>query len=665
MGWLKAIIQRKILVGLLVTFIFMIGSYAVLNLDRELLPTINMNGAIVEVTAGDMPASEVENSITTSLETQIQGIDGVESTYSTTSVGQSTIQIMFEGSDGDDIYSEIDSIAHTSAAENNDIQDVFAFRMSTDQDYEFYMDISGDDLSEISAFATEVLKPRIESLREVNDVALDGLYEQELVIEFNREDVNEQGIEINQVINMINETNDESVLGELENDDDSPTLRWDTQLASVEEVENLQIPSQNGYVALGEIAEVSIQPSQNTAYVWKDGTKDFIFAQIGRVSDVTQIEMASAVRSEIEDIHQEGLVEGFEVNELVAQADYVESSLDGVTQNIIIGGILALAVLLVFLRNIRATLIIGLTIPTSILLTFTAMWLIDYSFNILTLIALGLGIGMMVDASIVILESIYRKKEQGFEKLEAVMEGIKEVATAVIASMLTTIVVFLPIGLLGGDVGQFMIILSLVVAITLISSVVVSFTLIPTLAERFLKIKETHKNKEDGVIIRNYGNFVAKIVKRKRNSLAVITIFILIFVGSLFLVTRVPMSIMPDMLDRYAELIIDVEPGLSEEEQDELAQEIHESLSTIQDVESNYVMEYGGMYFVMVNMTKDEEITRQQDEVNGEIFSTLRNLSDSHPINNVQDAMSGVGGVQPVQINLNGEEFDQLIADLR
>ncbi|MDV2581350.1 efflux RND transporter permease subunit [Alkalibacillus haloalkaliphilus] len=661
MGWLKAIIQRKILVGLLVAFIFMIGSYAVLNLDRELLPTIHMNGALVEVTAGDMPASEVENTITDTLETQIQGIDGVESTYSTTSVGQTTIQIMFEGSDGDDIYSEIESIAHTSSAENNDIQDVFAFRMSTDQDYEFFMDISGDDLSEMSAFATEILEPRIESLREVNDVALDGLYEQELVIEFNRDDVNEHGIEVNQVINLIHDTNDESVLGELENDDNSPTLRWDTQLESIEQVENLQIPYHNGYVALDEIADVSIQPSQNTSYVWKDGTKDFIFVQIGRVSDVTQIEMASAVRSEIEDIHQDGLVDGFEVNELVAEADYVESSLDGVTQNIIIGGILALAVLLLFLRNIRATFIIGLTIPTSILLTFTTMWLIDYSFNILTLIALGLGIGMMIDASIVILESIYRKKEQGFEKIDAVMEGIKEVATAVIASMLTTIVVFVPIGLLGGDVGQFMIVLSLVVAITLISSVVVSFTLIPALAERFLRLKDSHKNKEDGVILRNYGNFVAKIVKRKRNSLAVIAIFILMFVGSLFLVTRVPITIMPDMMDRYAELIIDIEPGLSEEEQDELVQQIHESLSPIQDVESNYVMEYGSMYFVMINMTKDEEITRQQGEVNEEISSTLRALSDSQPINNVQDMMSGGGGAQPVQVNLKGDEFDQLL----
>ncbi len=147
-----------------------------------------------------------------------------------------------------------------------------------------------------------------------------------------------------------------------------------------------------------------------------------------------------------------------------------------------IGAAIAVIILMLFLRNIRATLIVGLSIPTSVLLTFASMWMFGYSFNILTLIGLGLGIGMMVDSSIVIIESIYRKKELGLNNMDAVLEGTKEVATAVLASMLTTIVVFLPIGLLGGEMGSFMIMLSVVVAITLISSVIVSFTLIPSLA---------------------------------------------------------------------------------------------------------------------------------------------------------------------------------------
>src|SRR5699024_9751009 len=144
-------------------------------------------------------------------------------------------------------------------------------------------------------------------------------------------------------------------------------------------------------------------------------------------------EMADVVRKEVQQIRDEGLIDGFVINELVAQADYVEESISGITNNILIGGIIAIAILLLFLRSVRATIIIGISIPTSILLTFITMNLLDYSFNMLSLIALGLGIAMMVDSSIVILESIFKKNEQGYSAFESVIKGTKEVSSAVIA----------------------------------------------------------------------------------------------------------------------------------------------------------------------------------------------------------------------------------------
>lgn len=220
------------------------------------------------------------------------------------------------------------------------------------------------------------------------------------------------GVDIQQAMEAIQQANNEASLGELSGDKNSPSLRWNTKLTSIEDIQNIQLPTPTGFIKLKEIAHVSLQPLESSSFVWKNGTKDFIFVQIGRSSDVTQIEMAKAVRAEVERMKKEQLVKGFQLNEIVAQADYVKESLDGVTDNILIGGIIAIAVLLIFLRNLRATFIIGLSIPTSVLLTFAAMWMFGYSFNMLTLIGLGLGIGMMVDSSIVILESIYRKKNR-------------------------------------------------------------------------------------------------------------------------------------------------------------------------------------------------------------------------------------------------------------
>src|SRR5699024_10823719 len=182
-----------------------------------------------------------------------------------------------------------------------------------------------------------------------------------------------------------------------------------------------------------------------------------------------------------------------EIHEVAAQADYVDEAIDGVTSNIIIGGIIAVIVLLLFLRNFRATIIIGLSIPASILLTIFTMTILDYSFNLLCLIGLGLGIGLIVDAAIVVLEYIFYKKDQGFKPTEAVLTGTKEVAVAVISSALTTIVVFIPIVLMDEEVGKMVIVLTVVVAVTLISSVIVAFTLIPVLSENFLKVGRKKK----------------------------------------------------------------------------------------------------------------------------------------------------------------------------
>ncbi|SES64725.1 hydrophobic/amphiphilic exporter-1, HAE1 family [Oceanobacillus limi] len=655
---LKFILKRKILVSLVTVLIIILGGYSLTKLDQVLLPEVEFDQAYAIISAGDMSAAEVERTITNPLEQRIQGIDGVEDIDSTTAIGQSSIYIMIESGRGEDVSKEVSSVVQSVTADISGITEVLTDQVGTTQDYEFFLDISNGDMDEMTKFAEEVLEPRIENLKEVSDVSLMGNQNYEVAIEFDREAILEHALDVSQVVSVIQEANTEATLGELSEEQDEPTIRWQSQVGSVEEVENIQVPTQTGFVDLDEIASVSLQPLSSSSYVWKNGTKDFIFAQVGRSSNTTQIELAEAIRAEIADIREEGLVDGFQLNELVAQADYIEDSINGVTKNIIIGGILAIVILLLFLRNIRATTIISISIPTSILLTFITMWLLDYSFNILTLIGLGLGIGMMVDSAIVILESIYRKKEEGLEATKAVIEGTKEVATAVIASMLTTIVVFLPIGIMGGEVGQMMILLSVVVATTLISSVVVSFTLIPSLSEKFLKLRNK-KKKRESKIISSYGNFVAWIVKKKRHSFAVIGLFFVLLIGSLFLIPKIPMNIMPDMLNRYSELFIEVEPGLSVEEREELAASINETLVDIEDVESNHLIDESGSYFALINMTKDDDITREQEEVNDEILQSLRDLSEDTAITNVQSMMSVSAGY-PVQIQISGEEFDQL-----
>ena len=659
MSLIKFITKRKILVGLMAVLVLMIGSFGMLKLDKELMPSLDFDGAYVEVNAGSQPTIEVERNITNPLEKRILSIDGVESVNTTTTIGRSSFQVTFERGRGDELFKEMESTVNSVTSNISSINGVYTGRYGTNQSYEFFMDISGEEMEKMTDFAINILEPRLEGLKEVRDVSLTGIEKNEITIEFNREKINENGLNIIQVIGIIQQENSEATLGKLSEEKDSPSIRWNSQLGNVDDIKNITIPTQKGYINLAEIAEISIKSVENSSFVWKNGTKDFIFVQVGRVSNATQIEMADEVRKEIQNIRDEGLIKEIQLNEIVAQADYVEDSINGVTDNIMIGAVIAVIIMLLFLRNARATFIVGLAIPTSILLTFATMWAFDYSINILTLIGLGLGVGMMVDSSIVILESIYRKKEQGLLNFDAVIEGTKEVATAVIASMLTTIVVFLPIGLVGGEIGQFMIILSAVVAITLISSVIISFTIIPSLSEGFLKVRKSKAVRKEGVFISRYSNLVSWTVRKKRNSLVVIVIFFLMFGASLFLVNKIPMAIMPDVYNRYAEIAIDLETGVSLGEKEETILKINETLQSIQDVDTAYIIDNGSILYAIINMTKNNNVTREQKDINEEIHSSLRELSESYPINSVNSTMSSGGG-NPIQVNIKGESFEEL-----
>ena len=659
MSLIKFITKRKILVGLMAVLVLIVGSFGMLKLDKELMPALDFDGAYVEVLAGTQPATELERNVTGPLEKEILSIDGIESVNTTTTIGRSTVQVTFERGRGDELFKELESVVNSVTSRISGITAVYTGRYGTNKSYEFYMDISGDDMKQMTDFAINVLEPRLEALNEVRDVSLIGIQKHEIIIELDREKLKEKGLNVNQVVGSIQQENSEATLGRLNEEKESPSIRWNSMLGNIEDIKSVNIPTEKGFINLEEIAQVSLKPVESSSFVWKSGTKDFIFVQIGRVANVTQIEMADAIRNEIQNIRDEGINKELQLNEIVAESDYVEDSINGVTDNIMIGAVVAIIIMLLFLRNARATFIVGLAIPTSILLTFAAMWAFNYSINILTLIGLGLGVGMMVDSSIVILESIYHKKEQGLANFEAVIEGVKEVATAVIASMLTTIVVFLPIGLIGGEIGQFMIILSAVVAITLISSVIVSFTIIPSLSEGFLKLRKRKVVRKEGDFLQRYSNLVSWAIKKKRNSLAVIAVFFLMFGASLFLVTKIPMAIMPDVYNRYAEIAIDLETGVSLEEKEETVQIVNSTLQSIQDIDTAYIIDNGGILYAIINMTKDNDITREQKEINEEILSSLRDLIGSYPISSVYSAMSSGGG-NPVQVIIKGESFEEL-----
>jgi multidrug efflux pump subunit AcrB len=383
---------------------------------------------------------------------------------------------------------------------------------------------------------------------------------------------------------------------------------------------------------------------------------------IGKAANVTTVEMTNAVRNELEAINEEGLVGDFSVEEMFSRGDFITGAIDNGRNNVIYGGILAFFVVLLFLRNFRATLVISLAIPITMLLTFSLMWIFGYSINLISILALGLGIGMIVDASIVILESIYNKRESGMSNFKDVIQGTKEVYSAVIASMLTTVVVFLPIGLLSDDVGEFIIIMSIVVVIILVSSVLISFTLIPALFESFIKVKEKTYDQRENNISRIYTGIVSWMTAKKWRPWLVSSLFLLLFIGSIpLLMFKVPLGFMPDILDRQSEIMITLEEGTNHSEHDQIAKAIHQRLLKIIDIENYKLSSFSNEHmWLFINMTSSDNATHKQEEVNSMIISSLRSLSVDYPVSDVSFALDMGSIAYPVEVKITGKEFDQL-----
>ncbi|QQK75322.1 efflux RND transporter permease subunit [Salicibibacter cibarius] len=660
MNWLRLLLKRKLIVGLLSIFVLMFGLFASNDLDVEMMPGMTMDMGMVQIDAGELNTLDMEETVVNPVEDRLDEMEHIDTYETTITLGNGSFMIMFEEGEGDDAFTELDAAMNELENEIDDIDNVFSMQASMNPPYELHYDLYGADSEELAYVAEEVIQPRLESLAEVREVDAAAEDSEELSIELDHEKLQEDGVDPESIVQIFQEENQNRAIGELSEEDDEPRLRWDGTMFSVEDIEELQISTPDGPEPLEEYASIEIVQADTTTTAWKNGEDDYVFLQIGRADDATEVEMTEAVRAEVEDIKEEGLPGDIELEEMLATADYITNDLRDIQTNVLYGGLLALLVLFTFLRSIRATAIVGISIPLSLLLTFSVMWLMDYSINVMTLLALGLGIAMMVDASIVILESIFRKLQQGLSKFDAVIEGTKEVSTAVLASMLTTVVVFLPIGILSGDVGEFIMMLAMVIIITLVSSVIISFTVIPVLSDKWIRAKESNVHKEENAILRMYGHFVGWMSWEKWRRWLVSTGFAFLFLLSLFLIAFVPMSMMPDVLERQSELIVNLDSHTDDEEKAAIADAMHERLSEIPDVSDYTVMTEEDMMMAFINMTPEEEANLPQAQVNMEIMNNLEALEEDHPIENVVMSMEAGEMGNPVEIIVQGDSLEGL-----
>jgi HAE1 family hydrophobic/amphiphilic exporter-1 len=483
----RAAVHRPIFTVMIVLIVILLGIISLLRLPIDLMPDISYPTVSVSCIYENAGPEEIEELITRPIEEAMSAVPGVEEVTSVSVEGQGTVRVTFTwGTDLDaaanDIRDRLDRVMQR-LPEEADRPTLRKFDLAS-----FPILILGAssrlDPVQTRQIIEDQVKYRLERVPGVAAVDIRGGLEREIHVNLDPAKINALAIPLDQIIAHVREGNVNIPAGTIEKGNFEVTIRTPGEYTDLKQLEDTVIAIRQGVpIALREIAAVEDSWQKITRIVRVNGEPG-ISLSVNKQSGKNTVEVARAALKELEQINRD--IPQIKIIPTMDTSDYIQRSIKNVGSSAIYGGILAVIILLVFLRNLRSTVIIGTTIPISIIATFALLYFSNFTLNIMTLGGLALGVGMLVDNAIVVLENIFRLRESGDALEHATVDGTEEVTSAIIASTLTTVVVFLPLVFVRGMSGVMFKQLSIVVGFSLLCSLAAALTLVPMLCARIL-----------------------------------------------------------------------------------------------------------------------------------------------------------------------------------
>jgi HAE1 family hydrophobic/amphiphilic exporter-1 len=521
------------------------------------MPDITYPTLSISTTYEDASPEEVEELITRPIEEAMSAVPGVEEVTSISAEGQSSVRVTFawdvdlEEAAGD-IRDRLDRVIPRLPDDSERPRlrkfDLAAFPI-------LILGVASDlDPIQVARILETQVKNRIERIPGVASLDVRGERNREIHVNLNAEKIKALGLPIDQLLDRIKEENVNLPAGSIDQGLLEVTIRTPGTYNSLDELRNTVVAIREGvHIQLKEVATIEDAWEKVTRIVRVNG-KPGVRLSVNKQSGKNTVDVAADVLREIERINQD--IPQLQIISIIDTSDYIKRSITNVGTTILYGGALAVIVLLLFLRNIPSTAIIATTIPISIIATFALMYFYGFTLNLMTLGGLALGVGMLVDNAIVVLENIYRIKESGQNSISAAVNGSQEVIAAVIASTLTTLVVFLPLIFIRGMSGIMFKQLSYVVGFSLACSLAVALTLVPMLASRVGRIAETKNSAgivQRGWFFRVTDRFFNRLETEYKSFLGfalmhrvmILGATVLLLIGSLFLIPWVGVELMP------------------------------------------------------------------------------------------------------------------------
>ena len=677
-------INRPAAIIVLIAALTIIGVMSVAQMPIALMPEIELPYAAVITSYTGAGPEEVEEQVSKSIESMVATVSGVDTIISQSKPNSSIVLIGFKyGTNMDSAMADIrDKISLVEAYLPDDAGKPQAMKMDLNMMPVIAVTIGSDELSlaQLQTIAEDDIEPRLSRISDVASVSILGGREREVKVAVDPIKAQNYGLSLNQVTSFLASENYSMSSGNISYGEREYFVRSLQEFENVDDIGDVALTTAIGSkIQLKEIAEIS-EDYKEVEQISRVNGRAAVSILCQKGTDGNTVEACTDVKEEMEKIQSE-IGDKVEVEILMDQSDYINDSMKSTARTLMQGAILAVLVIFLFMRNLRSTAIVGIAIPLSLVATFIVLFYNGSTLNVITLGGLALGVGRMIDDSIVVFENIYRHRSLGLSTKEAALKGTSEVGGAVLASTLTLIAVFLPIGLVEGISGILFKPLSLTICVAIACSLLVALTVVPFMSSRMLTDKSMEKRgASKGFISRQFhrlgdwlDNLGEKYKVRLQWALSHRRVVIFgsagLIVLSLCMIPLVGAEFMPFSDSGTIAVTIEVDKGSRLEDVDKFAEVVEAALLENPAVDIVYTS-VGSTGTMTSLMSQTNEATfnvqlipkgerKGVEQVAEEIRQSLKDISGAKESVSVSSGMSmSTGGA--IQLNLRGDDLDTL-----
>lgn len=675
----KLSVKRPILVTMIVLIFLVIGLYSVTMLPMELMPEMNLSMALVYTQYPNVGSEEVENLVTETIESAVSSISGAQGITSQSSEGSSMVMIEFSSSTNMDkaVQDIKDSVDLVRDYLPEDAEDPMVVKLDTSMMPVAMLSVSyeGMDIIQTKKFIEDNVSNKLEAVDGVASVSVTGAQDRIIEVEMDPEKLFGHGMSMSDAATAIAAQNANLPAGSIMSGSKELTSRAVGKFSSVSDIEVVPLVTGSGQVIyLKDIASINDTYSEVSTLSRLNG-EDSLSISITSESDANTVEVVDALYKTLDSLSEQN--PKFKYEMIMEQGTYIKDSISSVASNAVTGAFLAVLILLLFLANFKTSMVIGISMPISVITTFIGMYFSGMTLNVVSLGGLALGVGMLVDNSVVVLENIFRRrKEYGEEPQTASIKGASEMVTSVVASVLTTCIVYVPILFIDNMMAVMFKQLAFTIIFSQTASLIVTFLLVPMLTS---KIHKDEPNKKLGFMLNPFAKFLDKVYvwyektlrwtlsHKKKFMMCVVAVF----VASLIVLSMIGMTLMNESDEGTLTVSVELPEGATLEDTNKINLEVEQIISENKNVDDVFArVGSGGMASLgqsssnaaSTTVTLKENRKDSTDEVSQQIREALSDITGATvTVSSSSSTGFGTGGIEFEFTGNDDEELEKYV----